>query len=294
MRPRRTWRCVVLVLSISSLAFAQGRPRFVPDEEAPMTAGDIAKTLGVQREFDWLERNGATTADSLKALRVRQKIIETVSAASLEVDETAGQTDAEIAETSELQNYLEGRRQKEIDMLNLASLIAGGSLGTASASLGLVGNGKASSITGILAGGTTAGLSAIGLKRRGSHKQALQVPSNMLANVFQKQPVENDVYPPVVKAFMQSVAPNEKNGLNRQQRLIANWVEVGRIPDPDSPKGRDKVHRLTTMPSEQIALSISDLSDRQAMLYDFRAKVLYLKRDLARLLSALPKDSPLD
>ena len=87
---------------------------------------------------------------------------------------------------------------------------------------------------------------------------------------------------------MNSVSPNEKEGLTRRQRLIRNWVNVGRIASPDSEKGKQKIIRLTSMPSEDLRLSIGDLDDRQAMLGDFEAKLLYVKRDLALLLANLP------
>jgi len=42
-------------------------------------------------------------------------------------------------------------------------------------------------------------------------------------------------------------------------------------------------------PGVEIKLSIGDLDDRQAMLYDFGARLTFTKRDLAALLEGLPK-----
>jgi hypothetical protein len=42
------------------------------------------------------------------------------------------------------------------------------------------------------------------------------------------------------------------------------------------------------MPAEHQLLTIDDLEDRMAMLQDVRAKISYLKRDLAALLLSLP------
>ena len=154
-----------------------------------------------------------------------------------------------------------------------------------------MGEGKASNITGILGGSITAGLSVIGLRRAKGSSQALQIPSNMLADLFGRPAHANNTYPEIVSKFMHAVSPNEQQGLTRQQRLIRTWIDVGRIPNPDSDKGKDKILRMTSMPLEDRKLSIGDLDDRQAMLYDFRAKLLNIKRDLALLLSNVPTPS---
>jgi hypothetical protein len=295
--PQRFLNKAILLLLLGAttvLAPAQTKPKFIPEDESLMTASDVAKSLGLQRLFEWIMSHASSSNDQLKLVMARQKLFQEVTIASLQVDAAAGQIDDEIAEARELQNYLEGKLEREIGRLNLVSLVAGGTLGTASASLGLIGEGKTSSITGILAGGVTAGLSTIGLIRRSGSGQPLQVPSNMLANLFNRPVVGNNVYPPFVSRFMQAVAPNEKEGLNRQQRLIHDWIAVGRIPELSSKKGQERVDLLTSMPSQGRSLSIRDLNDRQAMLSDFRAKLLYLKRDLTLLLTNIPNDFTLE
>ncbi len=285
------------LLCISFLAtqavVGQEQPKFVPEDELPMSASQVAQAAGFQPYFDWLKKEAAAPGQPLREVLVRQQLLLQVTAASLQVDAASGQIDAEIADIKELQNYLEARRERQINLLNLASLAVGGSLGTASATLGLAGEGKASNITGVLAGGVITTLSVIGLRRKRGESQQLQVPSNMLANLFGRPVVPNNAYPPIVEAFMKSVSPNEKEGLTRQQRLIQSWIKVKRIPNPDSAAGKEKILRLTSSPAEERKLSIGDLNDRQAMLYDFRAKLLFLKRDLAVLLANVPKSAAL-
>jgi Tfp pilus assembly protein PilO len=49
------------------------------------------------------------------------------------------------------------------------------------------------------------------------------------------------------------------------------------------------------MPEQHLKLTVDDLEDRIAMLQDVRAKLSYLKRDLAVLLASLPDlDQPCD
>jgi hypothetical protein len=50
-----------------------------------------------------------------------------------------------------------------------------------------------------------------------------------------------------------------------------------------------KIVRMASRPGDNVKLSIGDLDDRQAMLYDFRARLSFMKRDLAELLAGLPR-----
>jgi hypothetical protein len=211
-----------------------------------------------------------------------------VTSASLQVDAAEGQIDAEIAETRELGNYMSGRRDSRVDLVNLISLGIGGTAGTASSALGLTVHDHAAAVTGIVAGTATAALTLVGLKIRRGEERELLAPSNMLSKVFAHPSDVNNVYPTVVVSFMNAIAPNDVDGLSRQDRLIRSWVEVGRIPEPDSVKGREKIDHLTSLPGQKVKQSIADLDDRQAMLYDLQVRLGYMKQDLAILLAAVP------
>ena len=217
-----------------------------------------------------------------------------VTSASMEVDATTGQIDVEIAETRELQNYLATRRDIQVGRLNLVSIAIGGTAGTASSALGLTTHDTAASVTGIVAGATTTVLSLIALRASEGAKQELEVKSNMLSEIFDRPANERNVYSKVVATFMNSPVPGYPKDVTRQQLLIRGWVQVGRIPDPASAKGREKIDQLTSMPGEKIKQTIGDLDDRQAMLYDFRARLTHMKRDLAVLLASIPSVMPMN
>ena len=57
-----------------------------------------------------------------------------------------------------------------------------------------------------------------------------------------------------------------------------------RTDPPFTPAGKNKIERVTSQPSDKLPLTIDDLEDRSAMLEDVRAKISFLKRDLAALL----------
>jgi hypothetical protein len=282
---------LALLISVAASAVAQSRPKFAVDDESTSTPEQTCRTINVLPVYHRLQTLSAAKdfGSSPEFVAVEERMVLEVTTASLQVDATMGEIDAEIAETRELQNYLSARRQKTIDLLNLASLAIGGSVGTASAALGLTEHSHASSVLGVVSGASTTALSVIGLGVSRTGNGSLDVPSNMLARIFDLPGDSNNVYPRDVARFMDSPAPNDPDKLTRQQRLIQIWTKVGRIPALDTPQGRAKIVRMASRPGDNVKLSIGDLDDRQAMLYDFRARLSFMKRDLAELLASLPR-----
>jgi hypothetical protein len=286
---RRLILHVFALLYLSYGAMAQ-KPKTTSDMELPLSAEQTAEATGLLPLFDRMKALAAepNTTNRLELLSLQQQVLMQVTTASLQVDAAAGQIDAEIAETRELENYLSGRRDSKVDLVNLVSVAVGGITGTASSALGLTVHDHAAAVIGVIGGTATTALFLVGLKVRHGETHELLVQSNMLSKVFDHPSDANNVYPPVVVSFMNAVAPNDPNGLSRQDRLIHSWVEVGRIPEPDSPKGQEKINQLTSLPGLKMKQSIADLDDRQAMLYDLRVRLNYMKQDLAILLAAVP------
>jgi len=282
---------VALLMSVAASAVAQSRPKFAVDDESALTPEQTCRTINALPVYHRLQTLSGTKdfGSSPEFVALEERMVLEVTTASLQVDATMGEIDAEIAETRELQNYLSARRQKTIDLLNLASLAIGGSVGTASAALGLTEHSRASSVLGVVSGSATTALSVIGLGVSRTGNGSLDVPSNMLARIFDLPGDSNNIYPREVARFMDSPAPNDPDNLTRQQRLIQIWTKVGRIPALDTPQGKAKIVRMASRPGDNVKLSIGDLDDRQAMLYDFRARLSFMKRDLAELLAGLPR-----
>jgi hypothetical protein len=296
---RRLILLSVATVCLSVGASAQQPPKVAPDTELPLSAEQTARATGMLPLFDRIRELAAESSESSSESRwelfvQRQQALMEVTSASMEVDATTGQIDVEIAETRELQNYLTTHRDSQVGRLNLVSIAIGGTAGTASSALGLTTHARAASVTGIVAGSATAVLSLIGLRISEGPKRELEVKSNMLSELFDRPANERNVYSKVVATFMNSPVPGDPEGLTRQQRLIRGWVQVGRIPEPESAKGHEKIVQITSMPGEKIQQTIGDLDDRQAMLYDFRARLTHMKRDLAILLGSLPGEMPMN
>lgn len=282
------------LLGIPVSLYAQNKPGTATDMELPLSAEQTAQQIGLKPLYDRLRDLAAhpETADRWELLYLQQQAMLQITSASLQVDASAEQVDSEIAEIRELENYMSSRRDARVDRVNLMALVIGGAAGTASSALGFTSHDEAAAVFGVIGGAAATALSLTGLRISRGEARELTVQSNMLSEVFAHPADVNNVYPQVVVTFMDAIAPNDVDGLSRQDRLIRNWVDVGRIPDPDTPQGKEKVNRLVSLPGQKVKQTIADLEDRQAMLYDLRVRLNYMKLDLAILMASLPTIKP--
>jgi hypothetical protein len=285
---------LIALLSVCHGLWPQSKPKAEPDNELPLAAEQTAQAIGVTPLFNQIKELASQRdpANQLRLLFVQQQALMQITAASLQIDAAAGRIDLEIGETRELQSYLSSRRDSRVDKLNLATLLVGGATGTVSSALGFTSHDNAAAAFGVAGGvaATTLSLIALHISRGESHE--LLVQSNMLSEVFDRPSDVNNVYPPIFISFMNATAPSDEDGLSRQDRLIHDWITTERIPEPKSAKGREKIDHVTSLPGQKVKQSIADLDDRQAMLYDLRARLNYLKQDLAILLASLATMTP--
>jgi hypothetical protein len=282
--------CLLTALLCSAPTARAQKPMMAVDKALPLSAEQTAEAIGLLPLFARIKEIQAAgdLADREELVVLQQQILLRVISAALQVGTATGQIDAEIADTRELENYLSSRRNSKLAQLDLLNLAISGTFGTANSALGFTDHDLASNLTSLVAGSAAVALSVQALRVRRGTARRLQSSSNMLSEIFSRPSAENDMYPPVVFKFMHAVPPGDTEGLSRQDRLIRSWVEIGRIPPPDSLKGQEKIEHLTSLPHENIKQSIGDLDDRQAMLYDLRVRLNYIQQDLATLLAAIP------
>ena len=281
-------RCLAMT-ALALLAIAQPKMTADDAETSPvMRTARIVRVLPELRELIKLTRS---QADPSKLMPLRQNILEKVVSASLQVDATIAQIDNEIAQSNEVRGYLSDKRDKAVNRANLLSVVTGGTLGATSEGLQLPsGQNKTSSIVGIAAGAVSSSLAISGIRAQKGGTRLFDFNSNMLAGLFDRSTLDDSRYDPIVWSFLNDVAPTDQDGLTRKLRLIQTWITLKRIDLPSTSAGKNKIDRVASQPSEKVLLTIDDLEDRAAMLADVRAKVSFLKRDLAALLSSLPAD----
>lgn len=222
---------------------------------------------------------------------MRQDILEAVVTNSFEVDGVLAELENERAHLFELRAALSSRRDRSVGLLNVANIITGTGLGIAvnalqfSDSTANVGNsiGVASGI------GSTA-LSVIGIRRQRGPLQTVGRVPNMLAPLFGRPAVLSSYYPPAVLEYLQSTPAGESvESGSRLDQLKAEWRQAGRI-GPAGTKTDQQIARLTSSLDTKKKLSIDDLSDRIAMLWDVTGRVGLMKRDLAELMMSMQRE----
>ncbi|QHN03575.1 hypothetical protein FTO74_09480 [Granulicella sp. WH15] len=254
---------------------------------------DTAQLIGISAELDELHRASQDglpgSPEQWRILWLHQRIVERTTAVQLQIDATLAEIDNEIARATEVRGFLADRRDNRVTRANLLSALIGGGLGGTSAGLQLSTKQTAAAAgTGITGGALAAGIALYGIHAQRGESRALETDSNMLAQFFDRPVLPTSRYPPIVWQFLNEVAQSDPDHITRRQRLVRTWLELKRLdPPPGTPAGQVKIDHVTSMPEQRLVLSIDDLEDRMAMLQDVRAKLSYLKRDLAALLESL-------
>ena len=291
MRSARGLIVSASILAVAAVAMAAAAQNSEPAQSQLPVSESVAQLAGVHSELTQLEKisTGAAPVDRWQILWLHQRITEKVTATSLEVDATLAKIDNEVARANELRGYLADRRDRAVNRDNLLSVIVGGGLGATgsamqfSSSLSNPGN-----AVGIAAGAVSVGFGLMGIRAQTGKTSRFDFDSNMLAEFFDRPVLPDSRYHPAIWTFLNQQAPNAPPGITRKQDLLQIWVQVKRI---DSLASTEKIDHVTSEPSELLSLSIDDLEDRVAMLEDVRARISFLKRDLATLLASLP-DAP--
>jgi len=281
----RTTLVVLLIICWQSPAGCQAEP--------PPSVEETARLISVADEIRELrnvrEPVAADSAQQWKILALSQRIYRRVMMASLEIDATTALIDNEIARSTEVRGFLADRRNRTVTRANLLSALLGGGLGAISAGLQLSSKRTNATVaTGIAGGVTSAGLALYGIRAGRGGTRVLDADSNMLAPLFDRPSLPANRYPTVVWKFLSEVAPTDPDHITRRERLMRTWLELKRLDSLTTPAGRVKIEHVTSTPNELFNLTVDDLDDRVAMLQDVRAKLSFLKRDLAALMASLP------
>jgi hypothetical protein len=113
----------------------------------------------------------------------------------------------------------------------------------------------------------------------------------MLARFFGRQPDATEaipsVYPEEVWLYLTSASPSLPNTGTRREQLIAKWRSEGRLKHDGTPKGERRIETLSGNLAQLRRLSINELTDRETMLLDVRARVSLMKRGLSEILRRL-------
>jgi hypothetical protein len=252
----------VLIAIVPSAIAQNSRGSLQTNPQSKENAERIGSILGISPLVDEARvlhtQRSCQAPASIEGLSMRQDIFDSVLTASLQVDGVLAELENERAHLSELSAALQARRDRAVNLINIASLITGTGLGIAvnamqfSASTANAGNGL-----GVGSGIGSTVLSIIGIRRQGGpHRSVGRIP-NMLAPLFGRQAALNSFYPQAVMEYLRSVPPGEAaNAGSRLEQLMIEWKQAGRLGPVGSAQNDQKITRLT-----------SSLDDKDPALY---------------------------
>lgn len=224
---------------------------------------------------------------TMDELTVREDLVESIQAASLDTDSVLAELGNEQSEVTEMRAELQSRRDKSVARLNTAALLTGSGLGGVVSATQFTTLGSKTQNTGdalgVGAGATSTILSLLAAKRQNGPTGTLRNTPNMLAPLLGELPVVSERYPPAVLRYLNSVPGSGGAGApTRLDQLRAEWMRAGRFA-ATSALQPTVLAALATSNDPSVKVSIGDLSNRIAMLGDVRGRVALMKRDLSVL-----------
>jgi hypothetical protein len=277
---------VVVAASIALFSSAQDSGPARPNLD------NTERLLGILPQVTQLQKLSVNPSpeDRWQILWLHQQISERVLYAYLEFDAANARIDREMAHANELHSYLSDRRDNVVTRANLLGIVIGGGLSGTSNGLQLSSSlGKPAAIVGLVGGIASAGFGLMGIHAQNGKTTDFDFDSNMLAEFFDRPTLPDSTYNPLVWTLLNQPPGTGPAGETGKEQLLRLWVRVKRVDSLDS---KEKIDHLTSQPSEMLKLSIDDLEDRAAMLHDVRARISYLKLDLAAILASLPAPPP--
>ena len=283
--------------AVNNAALAQVAPGLSPlpgPTPAQLEVDQVSDILGLTANVRRLQSLQASEGcgfviASPEELTLHQQLLESVQAASLDLDGVMGTIANERGKLGNLQTSLKASRDKTVARLNATALITGSGVGAlVSATQFTTVGSRANNIgdgIGIGSGAASTLLAYLAVRKQHGPEGAVQDVPNMLAPLFDRPPVLNTNYPDIVLQYLQSVPPGETTERGtRLEQLKAEWGTAGRLESSDTAKNQKKIAVLTASGEKDVKISIDDLTDRIAMLGDVSGRIALMKRDLAFLM----------
>lgn len=207
----------LVLITIAPSLRAQNTPDSSPTAQTLENGEQVAKILGISQLVSDARRMHTQTPcgspATVEELSMRQDILETLVATAFEVDGVLAELDNERAHLSELSSILQARRDRGVNLTNVANLVTGTGVGIAvnalqfSSSTANFGNGL-----GVGSGIASTVLSIVGIRlQRGPQRAVGRIP-NMLAPLFGRPAALSSYYPQEVVEYLRAAPSGEEAG----------------------------------------------------------------------------------
>lgn len=256
--------------------------------QLPASAEQVANTIGIAGSVQRLRTLSSGCTPTLDEVVLRQQISDSVLTASLDVDSVLAEIDNERAQIVEVRGQLSDRRDRKVNLLSLANIVAGTGSGIIGTAMQFKDNTAiAGDAVGVAGGSAGVILSIAGMKQQGG-AAPLGVAPNMLAPLFNQRAELRSIYPADVWTYLNTAPVNDPRvHVPWREELVNRWMQSGMLGAPNTPASQAKIQLLTSRIGEQRKIPLDVLSNRGAMLLDLRARVSLMTRDLRDLMIAV-------
>lgn len=250
------------------------------------SAVEIAEVIGAAEPLSRLaalEADGAPgIATELRALRLRQAVMDRITLAMLDISGSLAAIDCEGERGDQLRVRLQGAETRRALRLGLASIMVGALTAAASGGLSVAGAATAGATAGIAGGVTEASVGASLLF--GSASGELRTERNLLRDIWER-PARSELFPPSVWRFLTRRPGGDPGGATVAEIVVAEWRAAELL-------GRDGAEaeraRASLLFGPGGTYTVEELEARDAMLDLLEASIALMSRDLRVLLGELP------
>jgi hypothetical protein len=224
---------------------------------------------------EWAKNSKNLSA--VQELALKQKIINRITLANLEVASTLAYIDCAGERTDHLRDRLQRHETKRIENLTLASIIVGAGTVITSGALALGSATNAGNIAAIIGGTAEGGLGIYAVQNREIVDAKPQ--RNMLAEIW-NGPSNTSAFPPVVWRYLNS--PMDPGGTLTIRDTLKN--EWGTEEQLGKPGGETEKRRMAQILGEEGTYTLDDLRAREGMEDLVEARISMFNQNLAKLL----------
>ncbi|MDI3463790.1 MAG: hypothetical protein OJF50_002611 [Nitrospira sp.] len=237
---------------------------------------DVMQVLPLLNRLARLER---AHEDADEVERVRQKLLNMVQLATLEVSSLVAELECEVHRADEVQDRLKDIQFTRSMSQTLLAIVIGGFIDAVTGGFNIA-TGAINVIS--VTGGTLEvlfGASANFTKVR----QEFRHPHNHLERIWIGD-VSREYYPPRVWRFLTWPNSRDQEGRSLRDVLIATWQEEGRLGEPGS---RREQERKSLLFGSGGIYDADDLHIREAMLQQLESIIQLMHQDLETLVREL-------
>jgi hypothetical protein len=221
----------------------------------------------------------------IEAMAARQKLLMLLQHAALEVEEALAGIDGDLTINNMLLSYVTSKKERSNNLNNIATFIGSGTFGMADSGTSIKMSPPVPQIFGLVSSAIAVGLPMLALRGgsyRNPRKEATE--ANTLSPIFGR-PYQGATYDPIVWNYIESVPPDGTSNETRRQLLLQRWQAYRGVRTTRGGNDKEFLDSLVGGPTKSNKLSLDVLKTRAELLFDVRALVQLMYKDISEISS---------